>query len=105
MNKAIPTARRAPTDRTSDGLNAVAADEELLDEEEFELEVPEEVPEEVPLLLVVPVLLDTAVPGRLTVCLAARAWKASSEREALAVVLASRLDLDVRLGGDELTSR
>jgi len=93
MKKAMARARSPPTERTSDNLKAVAA-EALLDEEgegelELELELPEGLEPEVPLLLLVlpTVPLETAVPGRLTVALAARAWKASNEREALAVVL------------------
>ena len=82
MNKAIPRANRPPKESASDGLKAVAAEEEeAVDEEEVEVEVEvEEVPEaellsdpELLLLVVVPAVpLETALPGRLTVAFAAR---------------------------------
>ena len=107
MNKAIPTANRPPKESTSDGLKAVAAEEEVDEEvdEELEVEVPEaellSVPELLLLVLlllpdmVLEVPLETAVPGRLTVALAARAWKFASVRVALAVGLSIALDLAI----------
>jgi hypothetical protein len=92
MNKAIPRANRPPRERASEGLMAVAAEVEV-DLAALEVEDAEELVPVPELLEVEPeavepeVPLETEVPGRLTVALAARAWKLASVRVALAVGL------------------
>ena len=84
---AIPTAKRPPMLNASPALIADAL-EELVDlaPEDVVLEL-EELEELVPLLMDPSVPLETALPGRLTVALAASAWKLARERVELALVL------------------
>jgi len=96
MNRAIPAATNPPITNDPEILNVealdafvdlvleleVVADPDALDEPDE----PDELDD--PLLVVEPeVPLETAFPGRLTVCFAARDWKVARERVEFALVL------------------